>query len=52
MYIDYDVIVREWAFRVPNGKPDLNKPYHKAKLREVLKELNLHIFRLKNYKFL
>ena len=40
MYIDYDEIVREWAFRVPNGKPDLNKPYHKAKLREVLKELN------------
>ena len=40
MYVDYDEIVREWAYRVPNGKPDLNKPYHKEKLREVLLELN------------
>ena len=40
MYVDYDEIVREWAYRVPNGKPDLNKPYHKEKLREVLVELN------------
>tara|TARA_Y100001972_G_scaffold100912_1_gene125557 strand:- start:4269 stop:6113 length:1845 start_codon:yes stop_codon:yes gene_type:complete len=40
MYVDYDEIVREWAYRVPNGKPDLNNPYHKAKLREVLVELD------------
>ena len=40
MYIDYDEIVREWAYRVPNGKPNLKNPYHKEKLKEVLKELN------------
>jgi len=40
MYVDYDEIVKEWAWRVPNGKPDLNNPYHKAKLREVLLELD------------
>jgi len=40
MYIDYDEIVKEWAWRVPNGKPNLNNPYHKEKLKEVLKELN------------
>ena len=40
MLIDYDEIVREWAYRVPNGKPDFNNPYHKDKLAEVMKELN------------
>ena len=40
MYIDYDEIVKEWAWRVPNGKPNLKNPYHKEKLKEVLKELN------------
>tara|TARA_Y100001963_G_scaffold61180_1_gene85389 strand:- start:1049 stop:2887 length:1839 start_codon:yes stop_codon:yes gene_type:complete len=40
MYVDYDEIVKEWAWRVPNGKPNLSNPYHKEKLREVLLELN------------
>ena len=40
MLIDYDEIVREWAYRVPDGKPDLNNAYHKDKLIEVLQELN------------
>ena len=40
MLVDYDEIVREWAYRVPDGKPDLNNAYHKDKLIEVLQELN------------
>jgi len=40
MLIDYDEIVREWAYRVPNGKPDLTNAHHKDKLVEVMKELN------------
>ena len=35
MLVDYDEIVREWAYRVPDGKPDLNNAYHKDKLIEV-----------------
>lgn len=40
MHIDYDKIVEEWAWRVPNGRPDFKNQYHKDILREVLIELN------------
>lgn len=50
MYVDYDEIVKEWAWRVPNGKPDLNNPYHKTKLREVLLELDYPLDLLDNPK--
>tara|TARA_Y100000004_G_scaffold15072_1_gene15862 strand:+ start:584 stop:2077 length:1494 start_codon:yes stop_codon:yes gene_type:complete len=40
MHIDYDKIVEEWAWRVPNGKPDFKNQYHRDILREVLIELN------------
>ena len=40
MLVDYDEIVREWAYRVPNGKPDFDNAHHKDKLVEVMKELN------------
>ena len=40
MHINYDKIVEEWAWRVPNGTPDFKNQYHKDILREVLIELN------------
>ena len=40
MHIDYDKIVEEWAWRVPNGSPDYKNQHHKDILREVLIELN------------
>ena len=43
MHIDYDKIVEEWAWRVPNGRPDYKNQYHKDILREVLIELNYWI---------
>ena len=33
MHIDYDKIVEEWAWRVPNGRPDFKNQYHKDILR-------------------
>jgi len=50
MYVDYDEIVKEWAWRVDNGKPNLKNPYHKIKLLEVLEELNYPLDLLDNPK--
>lgn len=43
MHIDYNKIVEEWAWRVPNGTPDYKNQHHKDVLREVLIELNYPI---------